>query len=467
MITLRLFVKFVVCLVLPGAAMAHPAQGGFVLLLPTGAYITAGCMAVALSILVVVMIPDTWLHRLFTPRVLGSPPNLTRARHFTSLIALFALIALLWIGFNGPRDPLSNLLPLAIWTLWWIALFTVQGVVGDVWAWVNPWRGLHALLWGDAPPPFRLPVALGYWPAILAFIAISGFALADLAPDDPARLASFILGYVLFTFAGMALFGPDDWLERAECFTLLLRLFASLSAVQTRPNIAIGLPGWAAQPGHVPLSLGVFVIVLLASGSFDGLNKTFFWLGQIGINPLAFPGRSAVVWPTTLGLIGANIALVLAFFACIATGHLLLRGFAPGAPIPPFRHSAGRLAMSVLPIAFAYHVAHFLTAFLVNIQYSVAAITDPFAKGADYLNLGQFYVTTGFFNTQATVRVIWLSQAGIIVLGHVLAVLMAHRMATQIYGPGKRAVLAQLPLAAFMVLYTLLGLWLLAAPRGA
>jgi len=459
------FVNTALLTALPGAALAHPAQGGFVLLLPTDIYITAGCLAVALSVVIMALTPERWLTRLFAPRGLGATPDLRGARTTTSLLSLALLCALLWTGFNGPRDPLSNLLPLAIWTLWWIALFTLQGLLGDIWAWVNPWRGLHRLLWGDAQAPLRLPASLGHTPAIVGFMAITGFALADLAPDDPARLAAFVMGYALFAFAGMALFGADDWLERAECFTLLLRLFASLAPLQTRPRLAIGLPGWAAMPTHVPLSLGVFVIVLLASGSFDGLNKTFFWLAQIGINPLAFPGRSAVVWPTTLGLIGANTALIAAFAACIATGHLCLR--AMDAPTPALRDATARLAMSVLPIAFAYHVAHFLTAFLVNVQYSVAAITDPMANGADLLNLGQFYVTTGFFNTQATVRTIWLTQAGIIVAGHIFGVLMAHRMATQLYGGGRRALIAQAPLAVFMVLYTLLGLWLLAAPRGA
>ena len=208
MLKLRQLINFAICLTLPGAALAHPAQGGFVLLLPTDIYMTAGALTVALTVLIVATLPDRWLSGLFTPRNFGTTPNLARAQEITSLFSLGVLGALLWIGFAGPRDPLSNLLPLGIWTLWWIALFTVQGLVGDIWAWANPWRGFHALLSGDGKPPLTLPRALGYWPATLAFLAITGFALADLAPDDPARLASFIMGYALFTIAGMALFYP-------------------------------------------------------------------------------------------------------------------------------------------------------------------------------------------------------------------------------------------------------------------
>ena len=88
------------------------------------------------------------------------------------------------------------------------------------------------------------------------------------------------------------------------------------------------------------------------------------------------------------------------------------------------------------------------------------------ATGQDLLGLGTFYVTTGFFNTQASVRAIFLVQAGAVVFGHVLAILLAHAVAVRHFGTNRRAALSQAPLALFMILYTLFGLWLLASPRG-
>jgi hypothetical protein len=46
----------------------------------------------------------------------------------------------------------------------------------------------------------------------------------------------------------------------------------------------------------------------------------------------------------------------------------------------------------------------------------------------------------------------------------VLAVLLAHELARLAIGDHRAAVLCQLPLAAVMVAYTLLGLWLLSTP---
>ncbi|TYB88572.1 hypothetical protein [Oceaniovalibus sp. ACAM 378] len=442
-----------------GPALAHPAQGGFVLLLPTGVYTAAGVGAVALSVLIVALVPLRALDRLFP--VPPAPKAPGRAATFGGIVALIALAGLIWVGFYGPRDPLSNLLPLAIWTLWWIGFVTLQGALGDLWRWINPFTGFHRTLWGDVPPPLRLPGWVGHWPAVIGFLLIIGFSLADIAPDDPARLAGFVMGYALFTLAAMALFGRE-WLMRGECFTLLLTLFARLAPFQAG---RIGMPGRGALSLPIDLSLAVFILSLLAAGSFDGLNDTFWWMARIGINPLDFPGRSAVVTPTTLGLIGAVALLIATFALAVLAGWLLLRAFAPAGPLPPLKQAFCRLSLSVLPIAFGYHVAHFLTSFLVNVQYSVAALTDPLANGADLLNLGQFYVTTGFFNTRATVQAIWLAQAGAIVMAHITGVLLAHRIAGGLFGGGRRAVLGHLPLALFMVAYTLLGLWLLAAPR--
>ena len=46
----------------------------------------------------------------------------------------------------------------------------------------------------------------------------------------------------------------------------------------------------------------------------------------------------------------------------------------------------------------------------------------------------------------------------------VIAVLIAHMLALRLYGDARTAAISQLPLAAFMIAYTLFGLWLLSTP---
>jgi hypothetical protein len=61
----------------------------------------------------------------------------------------------------------------------------------------------------------------------------------------------------------------------------------------------------------------------------------------------------------------------------------------------------------------------------------------------------------------ATVRAIWNCQFAIILGAHVLAIVLSYRLGDRIGGLGFRA---HLPLTLLMILYTVLGLWLLSAP---
>ncbi|MEQ9257568.1 MAG: hypothetical protein RIG84_00575 [Roseovarius sp.] len=447
---------------LPRAAHAHASEQGFVLLLPTDVYIGAGVASVALTVVLLALLPPGAADGLFRVAALFRPGRLT-LRHLTSCAAALVLGFLVWRGFTGPRDPLVNPLPLFVWVFWWIGLVSAQGLIGNHWRWTNPWTGPAALLsrLTGTRAPFRYPRWLGHWPAVAIFLGFAAFLLADPAPADPARLAAFAGLYWYAALLGLVLFGPA-WMVRAEGLTVLMRLYARMALFgRARGRVALGLPGWQVLRGGLPpMGLAVFSLVLLGTGSFDGLNETFWWLGVLGLNPLEFPGRSAVIAQTLGGLLAANLLLVAAFAACLWLGERLA---GTGRPLS----EAFRLfAPSILPIALGYHIAHYLTSAMVDGQYLLKAMNDPMASGAALLGLSDFYVTTGFFNTPGTVRSIWLSQAGAVVVGHVIAILLAHALALRGHGSTRRAVLGQAPLAAFMVAYTFFGLWLLASPRG-
>ncbi|MGI9373294.1 MAG: hypothetical protein ACR2OJ_12420 [Hyphomicrobiales bacterium] len=444
----------------PTKAWAHASEQIFIALLPTDIYISAGVIAVVLTVLALAFVPGRVQRRLWKSRTWFTP-EIHCVDKIVSLASFFFFAWLIWLGFEGPRDPLANLLPLTIWTLWWIVLFVFQAVFGDIWRGLNPWSGVVWLARGalGVEPAARLPQWLGAWPGIIAFICFGVFALADIAPEDPARLAKFVGGYWFYTFMCMLVFGEEIWAKRGECFTMILRAFAKLSAFGKGQ---IGVPGWQlVGASNMSVTIGIFVLCILAIGSFDGLNETFWWLSIWGINPLAFPGRSAVAGYTVFGLLVSCIALCICFAVCVYLGVRLASEPAR------FRTVFSQLCMSILPIALGYHIAHFLTAFLVNGQYAIAALSDPFAQGDDYLGISPFYVTTGFFNTRDMVEVIWLAQAGAVVLGHMLSILVAHGIALRIFETDRKALLSQIPIAIFMIAYTLFGLWLLAAPRGA
>jgi hypothetical protein len=275
-------------------------------------------------------------------------------------------------------------------------------LLGNLWAYVNPWTGpcrLAMRLAGRSAPLMRYPPWLGYWPAVVLFLGFAWFELIDLAPDDPERLAVAAGGYWLFTFVALLLYGEEAWLGRAEPFSVFLRFIGGLSPLLWAPvatddgrqRLALALPGTAlVGRSALPPSGTLFILLTLASVTFDGLSKTFWWLGLNGLNPLEFPGRSAVVWTNTAGLLLAWQALAFCYTGAVLVGWRLA-----GRPAEPAA-LLGALALSIMPISLGFHFAHYLTALLVNGQYAIAAAGDPFGASQGVLAMGHSDVTTSF-----------------------------------------------------------------------
>lgn len=455
-----------------GPAAAHTTERGIVLLLPTEYYLAGGTMAVAASFLVLLLVPGRLVRRIAQCRIeLCALPSVPVAA--IRGIAFLVLVALIVAGLTGSRDPLSNPLPLTVWTLWWVGLTIVQVVLGNLWAVLNPWIAPYGLLQrlagppGDRPP-VAYPARLGYWPAVAGLLGFAWFELIDPAPDDPARLAVAVAVYSAVTLVGMLLFGAPAWLGRAECFSVFFGFVARLAPLQpvapdpTRPGkrrLWLSFPGAALIQGrHLPPSGVLFVLLTLAAVSFDGLSRTFRYLDLIGVNPLEFPGRSAVMLPNTIGLVAMWAALAAAYGLAMAVGGRLA-GHAQ-----PLKVLLGSFVLTILPISIGYHFAHYLTVFLVNGQYAVLSFADPFAAGWQLAGAGHRHVTVSFLADFEAVAIIWKLQAAGVVAGHVLAVLLAHMIAVERLGGTQAAVLSQIPLAVLMIGYTLFGLWLLAAP---
>jgi hypothetical protein len=449
----------------PGAAIAHVSQRALVLLLPTGHYIWGGAAAVAATFALLAFLPGRWLASALGWRAAlwSGGPTIAPV---TSGLAFAVMVVLILAGLTGSRDPLVNPLPLAVWTVFWVAFVILHALLGNLWHFVNPWTGPLALIRRIAglpdAPMLRLPEAVGLWPATAGLFAIFWFALVDLAPDDPARLARAVALWWAVHLAAMIVFGEAAWRERGEALSVLTGFLARLAPVgrDRAGRVVLALPGARALDGPAPRGTAAFLLLALAGGSFDGLNETFWWLGRIGINPLEFPGRSAVVVENTAGLAGMWLGLLAVYWAAVWSGARLAGGGLAQA-------AGGVLALSLLPIALAYHLSHYLIVMLINGQYVLVALSDPFGTGADLLGLGRHFVTTSFLNQLTTVSLIWDVQAGVIVAGHIWAVILAHAIAVGQWGPGRAAALSQVPLAGLMVVYTLFGLWLLSTPIGA
>jgi len=447
--------------------------------LPTGHYLVGGALAVAASFLALLFVSRQTLERLAAARLrIGSAPEVLRLP--LSLLSFAALATLVAAGLFGSRDPLSNPLPLTVWTLVWVGLTLVQGLFGNVWRWIDlwygPWRMVSALLprtpagarqakQPPPPSPLKLPAWVGLWPAVVLFLAFAWFELIYPAPDDPEKLAWAVGIYWLASFALMLAFGHEQWSRRGEFLSVFFGMVARFGIVEGaavkdgRDRLFLCLPGakLAATPA-LPFGGTLFLLFALASVSFDGFSKTFFYFSLNGLNPLEYPGRTALIGTNSVGLAAACVVLAGIFLLSVFLGERLAdsrQGFVT---------AAGTYVWSIVPIALAYHFSHYLTVLLVNGQYALVALSDPFSLGWDLFGTANMPVAAAIAAGSDAAWVVWNAQAAAIVAGHVVAVLAAHLLAFRLHGTARASALSQLPLTVLMIAYTVFGLWLLSTP---
>ena len=417
---------------------------------------------------------------------------------------------LLWVGLTFVHAVLGNVWPhVNPWTAFARLIRRVLGRRAGDDSGLLPW-----------------PDALGGWPAVALLLVFAWFELVFPAPRDPAILAYAVAGYSALTVAGMVLFGDAPWARDVEIFSRFFWIVSWIAPLRTVPvekgehglapaagaggphgaasrcedvlappagargphgaaspdnpvlastSGARGPPGAASPAGYLlvatmpgarllgigslPAAGVVFVVVALATVSFDGLSRTFWWLSLLGENPLEHPGRTALVGRNTLGLIGAAAALLAAYAVSAAAG-----AWWSGAKAAP---ALRRFVVSIVPIAFGYHFAHYLPSFLVDGQYAIKALSDPFALGWNLLGMREFHVTASFLTHHASVEAIWYAQVGVIVAAHVAAVVALHGLAGESREGRLAPVLSEIPLTVLMIGYTVFGLWLLSTPVAA
>jgi hypothetical protein len=463
-------------LLCPSPASAHAGEGGLVLLLPTDIYILSGALVVALTFVFAALVPRLTADRIGRQSTLGTVRGLDPL--FTSLAAFGFLSVIILAGFMGSPRPTLNPLPSTIWTVWWIGFVFATLVLGNIWAYLNPWHGLHWLM-GGLPglarwvrvPPLRYPAWLGQWPAVWLLAGFGWFELIYPAPYDPERLAVTVLVYIMITAVGMLMFGKTTWLACGETFSVYFRMLswlAPLSFVASpsdagpsdhRRELRLGLPGaQLLRLGVIPIGGTVFILLALSIVSFDGLSGTFWWLALIGVNPLEFTGRSDVILANTLGLAFTFGVIGGAYAAAVLLGGRLAGDQGNRS------EALGRFVVAILPIALGYHVAHYLPAFLIDIQWALVALSDPFSMGWDLLGFREHFVSGWMLSNLQSVRVIWNVQAGVIVLAHVIGIIVTHLIELQVSSSARTAIIRQVPMTILMIAYTVFGLWLLSSP---
>jgi hypothetical protein len=424
-----------------GPLPGHGIGGRADLPLPGEVVLQAGGFVVLVSFLAVGLL---WRRPRYTGPVPSRPLPAPLARAVDSAALRTVLRAaaglllayLVVIAFAGPADPNRNPAPRALYVLAWVGVVPASLLLGPVWRAANPLRLAHAGLARALRVPVdgvrRLPDRVGMWPAALGLAIFVWLELVPAERADPPVVGAFLLGYAIVVTAAAVVFG-SGWFDRGDPFEVYSTLVATMAPVG---RTADGHPSWrdpmrglASAPG----APGMVAVLAVWWGStvFDGLSGSTAWVNLTQSAPLPEPALATIALVALFGLVAGSYRL--------ATGPM-----------------AGSLVITLVPIAVGYTLAHYASLLLTEAPRGLAQLVG--AQGP---------------TVQPHPLTVAVIQVTAILVGHVVGVVAAHdrSLAGGREGAGEsipegefsrgRRLADQVPLVLVMIVYTMVGLYLL------
>ncbi len=453
----------------PALALAHGFGQKIDLPVPLFLYLFGGGAVVVLSFILLGLLPGRLSETLHSYPAL----NLSQFRWFRiisspaviePLKALFVVIILVVLGSGlfGNQNPAFNLLPTVVWILFAIGVTFVSAFVGNIWAVLNPFKTLYeygetalrivGVTWRTEP----MPAWWGVWPATLLFFGFRWIENVSLVSSDPPVLSMFVLFYAFVTFVCMVMFGKNEWLLRGDPFSVFFSLLSRFSITEVREenaqsHVYLRPPAVGLLNQGTSTSGMLFVLLMLSSVSADGVLST-----PLFQNLFTTALDSGLSWY----FVGtAGLAALYGIFIAVYYGFSFLTKMISG-DASPMLEVARRFVYSLLPISIAYEVAHYVSILVIEGQRVLYLISDPFGRGWNLFGTADYEISY----TALNLKLLWNVQVGLIVAGHVIAVLIAHSIARRYFGDDRKALISQYPMLLLMIFYSVLSLWIMAQP---
>ena len=314
-------------------------------------------------------------------------------------IILFFLIA---PGIIGNESSKTSIAPLILWVFLWIGVPTLGLLFGDVYAKFNP---LNLVKISSNKPR-------SVYVSCFLFLGLTWFELVWREPGNPLNIASVFI--ILFLVVNLIRYFYKKSIIEVDPLLLLHYLYSKLKLFNSKPYFR----SLINNIGNLAKLNGIeyFILLMIGTVTYDGLRETTFWYNQFGeqINNMGF---------STIMFLSMNLGTIIFYrFACyfaIKVGGSELK----------LNEVSKLFGHTMLPIAFAYHITHYLTLLLFETQTFIYRLNDPIGTG---LNL--FNVQEPEINYFIEPIIIWGIQVAVTLLGHMLSVVLAHDLAVKLFG---------------------------------
>lgn len=361
-------------------------------------------------------------------------------------VAGFAGLFLTLLSGGLVRGKGLLLAPLLFWVGLIVLSVAVNALLDGAWSAGDPWAALDDLYRLESPAPLDPP----WWLGPLLIYALFWFELVSGVGFSSPTIAAVLAGYSVYVFAFHRRFGPA-WAE-VDPLSILFG-FAGRSAPLVLRADGISYRGpVAGLDEREPMRLSLFasLFVLLGATTLDNVRETVGWTSFLA------SARVGDIPDLVVDSI-ALIAFAGFFYAPFALSLWIARRWMTTER--SFSVTTRRFAWSLVPIGVAYLLAHNAPLLMTGIPQVIRQLSDPFDRG---WNL--FGTLDWFHGYVPSPALVWFLEIALIVGGHVIGVLVAHRTAVRIAGSHRGAVMSQIALTVLMSLFTITTLALLAQP---
>ena len=314
----------------------------------------------------------------------------------------FLLSLLILPGLIGNENANTSITPLIIWVFFWIGVPVLGLFFGDVYSKFNPLDIYRAP--NSNPKSVYIATAL--------FLGLTWFELVWNKPGNPTHIGVVFLVLLLIAITSK-FFLQKDSIE-VDPLHLLHHLYSKLRLTISKPvlkNMLENISNLSNLKG-----MEYFILLMIGTVTYDGLRGTTYWRNLFGASVLD-------IGFSTLAFLSINLIVILSYrFAC---------WFA--IKVSGERKNLNEISLlfghTMLPIAFAYHVTHYLSLLLYESQSLIFRLNDPYGLGWNLFNVNE--VSINYFLSPVT---LWTIQVFVTLAGHMLSVVLAHDLAVKLFG---------------------------------
>ncbi|MCP4041571.1 MAG: 4Fe-4S binding protein [Gammaproteobacteria bacterium] len=433
-------------------------------------------------------------------------------------ITVGAFLLIIATGLGGTPLGARNLATTVSWTLWWSLVILTIPLLGTAWCAVCPWDTLagwlvRRRLWGNKTDHGSLNLTpprwmRNLWPAAVMFLFLSWLELGTDLTTDPAATAMLSLSLLLVAVFFLAVFQRKTFCRYVCPVGRAIGCYSQLSAIELRPverdtceqceslecfrgsTHAEPCPTWLTMGRFAQntycLSCGAcgvscpdrnvswrlrplaqeaavnarphwdeawFMLILLVLTSFHGISMLPQWQSGLEQLGLIIEGAADSLPVFTLGMLLGTLPLLIPYAAGIfVVSGLTSRNLS-------FRQLFGSFAFTLLPVAFAYHLAHNLGHLVREGSGLQAVFADPFGNAVLIPDPVWAHFTRGSMLMPAFVLAVL--QVVLLTGGFALGL---HIMRQRLTSLGIDGISIRLTMICVLMIFSLFNLWLLTQP---